>query len=178
MKGTVSKTAAKVCWVVYCHHTYLLEQNGQTSVQNEKRLKLHTASSCLAGQAPTLSEPRRRPNMRGATWKQEEEVLVWPVPTTMLNLLSRDLPTIAPFKPVVDPIVDQEIVNNGNEGNNNVIDGNLDDNNIVPIVELPPVASTESVVDTTADDLVDYSDSSASNNSDHFFSSCQSSHLC
>ena len=58
---------------VYLNHTYQLEQNGQTSVQNEKRLKLHTPSNCLAGQAPTLSEPRRRPNMRGATKVVNEE---------------------------------------------------------------------------------------------------------
>ena len=106
---------------VYPSHTYLLEQNGQTSVQNEKRLKLHTASNCLAEQAPTLSEPRRRPNMRGATRREEEAVPKGSVPNTMLDLLSSILPTIAPPRPVVDPIVDNLTDNNDNNDNNIII---------------------------------------------------------
>jgi hypothetical protein len=49
------------------NHTYLLSRGEQRSVQNESRLKAYTASLGPEGQAPTILEPARRPNMRGAT---------------------------------------------------------------------------------------------------------------
>ena len=57
----------------YPNHTYKTEQNGQVSVQNKKRLKMHTLSSCQAGQAPVFNELQKRPNMKGATRLVEEE---------------------------------------------------------------------------------------------------------
>ena len=49
----------------YPSHTYKIQQHNKVSVQSERRLKLYTASSHPAGLAPTLTEPVRRPNMRG-----------------------------------------------------------------------------------------------------------------
>lgn len=50
-------------------NTYIIERNGQKSVQNERRLKLHLPCKRQAGKAPLLLEPRRRLNMRGTTTK-------------------------------------------------------------------------------------------------------------
>ena len=55
------------------NHTYSIERQGQCSVQNENRLKLYTACPEPAGQAPTTLEPRRRPNMKGATRHQQDK---------------------------------------------------------------------------------------------------------
>ena len=50
----------------YENHTYLIDRQGQDSVQNEVRLKLHHPCSTELGKAPASLEPRRRPNMKGA----------------------------------------------------------------------------------------------------------------
>ena len=51
----------------YKGHTYRLERHGQESVQCESRLKLFHPCQNRLGQAPTLLEPARRPNMKGTT---------------------------------------------------------------------------------------------------------------
>ena len=67
--------------VSYPNHTYLISRQGQTSVQNEGRLKLYRACADSMGQAPAALEPRRAPNMKGgysgraktpARWSSEE----------------------------------------------------------------------------------------------------------
>ena len=45
-------------------HTYKVERSGQTSLQHEGQLKPHRVCPEATGQAPTLLEPSRRPNMR------------------------------------------------------------------------------------------------------------------
>lgn len=61
--------------IVECfeNHTYKLQRQGQTSVQNEGRLKLYRACPVTTGQAPTLLEPQQWPNMKGATRQPMEE---------------------------------------------------------------------------------------------------------
>ena len=54
---------------VYSNHTYGMERSGQVSLQNECKLKLFKPCSEAAGQALAALEPRRRPNMKGATRK-------------------------------------------------------------------------------------------------------------
>jgi transposase InsO family protein len=48
------------------NHTYLIERQGQLSVQNERRLKRYHEAQTPAGRAPAEGEPRRRKNMKGA----------------------------------------------------------------------------------------------------------------
>ena len=50
----------------YGNHTYMIDRQGQDSVQNEVRLKLHHPCMAELGKAPASLEPRRRPNMKGA----------------------------------------------------------------------------------------------------------------
>ena len=59
----------------YSNHTYKIERQGQSSVQNELRLKLYHACAAEPGQAPTSLEARRRPNMKGAIRQREREKL-------------------------------------------------------------------------------------------------------
>ena len=80
---------------VYPNYTYKIVQNGQTSVQNEKKLKLHTPSNCLVGQASPLSDPKRRPNMWSATKAVGEVAPEQSDYITMLDLLSERLPARA-----------------------------------------------------------------------------------
>ena len=54
----------------YPSHTYKIERHGQASIQSEKRLKLYTPCQTPEGQAPTLLEPTRRPNMKGITRRE------------------------------------------------------------------------------------------------------------
>ena len=54
----------------YPNHTYLISRQGQTSVQNESRLKMHRACHEAIGQAPAELEPRRGPNMKGGYGKR------------------------------------------------------------------------------------------------------------
>ncbi|XP_067928171.1 uncharacterized protein [Watersipora subatra] len=51
------------------NHTYEIEARGQTSIQNECRLKLYRGDEEELGKAPGLREPALRPNMKGATRK-------------------------------------------------------------------------------------------------------------
>ena len=60
----------------YSNHTYKIERQGQSSVQNELRLKLYHACAAEPGQAPTSLEARRRPNMKGAIRQKEREKLL------------------------------------------------------------------------------------------------------
>ena len=56
----------------YENHTYLIDRQGQDSVQNEVRLKLHHPCTAELGKAPTSLEPRRRPNMKGALRRRRQ----------------------------------------------------------------------------------------------------------
>ena len=47
------------------NHTYHISRQGQTSTQNESRLKLYRPCDDSVGQAPATLEPRRGPNMKG-----------------------------------------------------------------------------------------------------------------
>jgi hypothetical protein len=49
------------------NHTYKIDRQGQSSVQNESRLKLYYPCNEPMGKAPAAVEPRRRSNMKGAT---------------------------------------------------------------------------------------------------------------
>ena len=53
------------------NHTYQLERQGQTSIQNECRLKAFRPCPEEVGRAPVTIEPRRRPNMRGMAKRRE-----------------------------------------------------------------------------------------------------------
>lgn len=54
---------------VYPNHTYKISRHGQESIQNESRLKPYKTCDEFTGQAPTILEPTRRPNMKGAISK-------------------------------------------------------------------------------------------------------------
>ncbi|XP_067949442.1 uncharacterized protein [Watersipora subatra] len=66
------------------NHTYLVERQGQFSIQSEGRLTPHHACPERLGQAPATLEPRRGPNIKGAQQsrpeKRQEEARVDPVP--------------------------------------------------------------------------------------------------
>ena len=99
----------------YPNHTYKIEHNGQVSVQNEKRLKLHTASSCLAGQAPTLSEPRKRPSMREATRVVDEEDESDSAALELLSTIAKQLLFAASPEPsVAVPAAENSVQNYNN----------------------------------------------------------------
>ena len=85
----------------------------------------------------------------------------------MLDLLSGVLLTIAPTRPVVDPTVEQGTVNNGGDS---IISEDSDNSNIVPIIDLPAVAPTSSVVDTTADNPTDNTNNIVDNNDNNIVS--------
>ena len=53
------------------NHTYQIERSGQTSIQNECRLKAYRPCPEEVGRAPVMLEPNRRPNMRGAIKRRE-----------------------------------------------------------------------------------------------------------
>ena len=55
----------------YSNHMYKIERQGQSSVQNELRLKLYHSCTAEPGIAPVSLEARRRPNMRGAMKQRE-----------------------------------------------------------------------------------------------------------
>ena len=57
----------------YLNHTYLIERQGQQSIQSESRLKLYKACGEAVGRAPATIEPTRRPNMKGAVRKTNDE---------------------------------------------------------------------------------------------------------
>ena len=59
----------------YSNHTYKIERQGQSSVQNELRLKLYHSCTAEPGKAPISLEARRRTNMRGAIKQREREKL-------------------------------------------------------------------------------------------------------
>ena len=50
----------------WANHTYQIERSGQTSIQNECRLKAYRPCPEEVGRAPVTLEPNRRPNIRGA----------------------------------------------------------------------------------------------------------------
>ncbi|XP_067951391.1 uncharacterized protein [Watersipora subatra] len=63
------------------NHTYLVERQGQSSIQSEGKLKPYHACQERLGQAPATLEPRRGPNIKGAQpsrpkKRQEEEKLL------------------------------------------------------------------------------------------------------
>ena len=85
----------------YGNHTYLIERQGQQSVQSESRLKLYKACGEAVGQAPATIEPTRRPNMKGAvkkTMRRATELMV-PVPQPPENPEG----AIPPPEPVAPP---------------------------------------------------------------------------
>ena len=141
----------------YPNHTYKIEQNGQTSVQNERRLKLHTASNCPAGQAPTLNEPRRRPNMRGATRQvaEEEDETENPALELLSEIARQILPTVTPTAPAVENTASSSAENDNNSSeNNNFVNNNENigaDLQDLP-VDTPPVEQT--VVESTREKSV------------------------
>ena len=49
----------------WANHTYQIERQGQTSIQNEYRLKAFRPCPEEVGRAPVTLEPSRWPNMRG-----------------------------------------------------------------------------------------------------------------
>ena len=55
----------------WANHTYEIERHGQSSIQNECRLKAYRPCPEEVGRAPVTLEPNRRPNMRGATRRRE-----------------------------------------------------------------------------------------------------------
>ena len=55
----------------YPNHSYRIERQGQSSTQNEARLKLYHPCTSGPGQAPSTSEIVRRPNMKGAVNRQK-----------------------------------------------------------------------------------------------------------
>ena len=69
------------------NHTYVIERQGQQSVQNERRLKLYRPCEEQMGQGPARGEVRRRPNMKGVARSGprpspvERESVVLPSPT-------------------------------------------------------------------------------------------------
>ena len=66
-----------------------IELNGQESVQHESRLKIFRPCTERRGQAPVITEARRRPNMRGATRRTqnfyEDKVEIVPMPPVEFN---------------------------------------------------------------------------------------------
>ena len=69
-KGDINKLQQKFVGLyhvieTYDNHTYKIEQQGPSSVQNEVRLKLYHSCAAEPGRAPPVSlEARRQPNMR------------------------------------------------------------------------------------------------------------------
>ena len=57
----------------YDNHTYKIERQGQSSVQNEVRPKLYHPCAAEPGQAPVNLEAKRRPNMKGALRRKRRE---------------------------------------------------------------------------------------------------------
>ena len=57
----------------YDNHTYKIERQGQSSVQNEVRLKLYHPCAAEPGRAPVDLEVRQRPNMKGALRQKRRE---------------------------------------------------------------------------------------------------------
>ena len=55
----------------WANHTYQIERSGQTSIQNECRLKAYRPCPEEVGRAPVTLEPNRRPNIRGAIKRRE-----------------------------------------------------------------------------------------------------------
>ena len=55
----------------WANHPYQIERSGQTSVQNECRLKAYRPCPEEVGWAPVTLEPTRWPNMRGAIKRRE-----------------------------------------------------------------------------------------------------------
>jgi hypothetical protein len=53
------------------NHTYLIDRQGELSVQNEKRLKKYKETQTSARRAPSEGEPRRRKNMKGAVRRRQ-----------------------------------------------------------------------------------------------------------
>ena len=107
----------------YNNPTYLIERQGQSSVQNEIRLKLYYPCTAESGQAPASLEPRRRPNMKGVLGNrrqrevtQETEVLVdHPlIPETRQEVdptnkvLEREPVAEPAIEPATEPAVGQE----------------------------------------------------------------------
>ena len=84
-KGENPKLQAKFlgCYEVvqaYANHTYLIEKQGQQSVQSESCLKLYKALGEAVGKAPATIEPTRRPNMKGAVKKTMRRAMELMVP--------------------------------------------------------------------------------------------------
>ena len=73
----------------YPNHSYRIELNGQESVQHESRLKIFRPCTERRGQAPVITEARRRPNMKGATRRTqnfyEDKVEIVPMPPVEFN---------------------------------------------------------------------------------------------
>ena len=69
----------------WANHTYKIAHAGQTSVQNECRLKWYNAGTATPGQTPLTTELPRRPNMRRAP-KEELRMEAPPEPEPGLTL--------------------------------------------------------------------------------------------
>jgi hypothetical protein len=84
------------------NHTYRIERQGQSSVQNEGRLKLYRECTEPTGKAPTTLEPRRRPNMKGATRQQPKNAELLPevppleLPAQLPKNFAREIPAANP----------------------------------------------------------------------------------
>ena len=107
-KGQNPKLQAKFVGpytVVACYHThtYKIEMHGQTSIQSESRLKLYRPCSRQEGQAPRLTEPARRPNMRGAIPRRPPKPRSDGTEVPVVEPLPVALPEVPPELPEVLP---------------------------------------------------------------------------
>ena len=101
----------------YDNHTYKIERQGQSSVQNEVRLKLYHPCAAEPGRAPVNLEAKRRPNMKGVLRRrrgegttQELEVPL-DFPPVSEPEASTDPEAIAPeTEPVIEPAKEVEPV--------------------------------------------------------------------
>ena len=69
--GEKPQATGEVCGTVsglkgWGNHTYLVERQGQSSIQSEARLKPYHACPEKLGQAPATLKPRRGPSIKGA----------------------------------------------------------------------------------------------------------------
>ena len=126
---------------VFDNHTYLIDRQGQDSVQNECRLKLYHPCPEEAGKAPTALEPRRRPNMKGTTRHrprcQGDDVEVLPLEKDNPALL---LPEIRPDQSKAIPHVLMEPTegkSNTEEPSSQITKETLVEGEALPTVEQP-----------------------------------------
>ena len=97
----------------YSNHTYLIERQGQSSVQNEVRLKLYYPCTAEPGRAPASLEPRRRPNMKGALGNRrqkeatrETEVLMNPPIPSETRQEMNPTEEILEREPITEPAIE------------------------------------------------------------------------